>query len=137
MLGLAVFLRYKQNHLKEAMVEINGDRIVAEVAGSQSAREKGLSGRTEMPPGRGMLFVFPTSGRHPFWMKGMNFAIDIIWINGNKIVDIAPGAAPPIAGSDPQVLIPREEADFVLEIASGGAALRRWKIGDEIKIDRD
>lgn len=133
-LGLAIFLRYKQNHLPTVEVEIGGNRIKAELASSPSSRELGLAGREAISPAGGMLFVFPQLGRHAFWMKGMKFAIDIIWINGDKIVDIAPKVMPSDSG-EPRVYVPRDEANFVLEVASGGAELRGWKIGDRVEIN--
>lgn len=127
----AIFLRYKQAQLGSAEVIIGGKWINAEVAQSASARERGLSGRTGLKEGSGMLFVFPEKGVYPFWMKGMLFPIDIIWIDGNAIVDIAPNLPPPeVASPNIRLYEPRAAADYVLEVPAGYAASSRWKIGD-------
>lgn len=61
----------------------------------QGERERGLSGRESLAPTEGMLFVFPESGYHAFWMKDMQFPIDIIWVAADgTIVDIAPVVRP-------------------------------------------
>ena len=36
-----------------------------------------------------MLFIFARPSRYSFWMVGMNLPLDIVWISGNKIVDIS------------------------------------------------
>lgn len=133
--ALTVFLRYKSSDLPEAEVLVNGDKVSVEVAETVSARERGLSGRKELAPSRGMLFAFSERRRHAFWMKDMNFPIDIIWIDGTKIVDMAQRVLPPEEDVEPRLYIPRGEANFVLEVASGGAELRGWKIGDEVTVN--
>ena len=47
-----------------------GEKVIAvEVADTEEERAKGLSGRDALAEGRGMLFIFPESGYHGFWMK--------------------------------------------------------------------
>ncbi len=128
-------LRYTQSRMLKGEVSIGASSVGVEVAKTVSERERGLSGREELAPGRGMLFVFNERARHQFWMKGMLIPIDIIWIDGNKIVDMAPQVPPPKGDEEPRVYTPRAEANFVLEVATGGAALRGWKIGDEVTIN--
>lgn len=132
--GSTIFLRYRQSQQPQGIVILPGQTIKVEIASTISARERGLAGRENLVPGRGMLFVFPKRGYHAFWMKGMKFPIDIIWIDGNKIVDIAPRALAPEDGEEPRVYRPRGEANFVLEARAGSAAMLGWKIGDEVTI---
>ncbi|PIR68178.1 hypothetical protein COU49_02420, partial [Candidatus Nomurabacteria bacterium CG10_big_fil_rev_8_21_14_0_10_35_16] len=67
-------------------VRISGEEIQVELALTQEERLQGLSNRTNLNPGSGMLFIFEQSGEHPFWMKEMNFPLDMIWINENMKV---------------------------------------------------
>src|SRR5688500_16424694 len=69
-----------------ATAEINGNKVKLIVAKSESDRSKGLSGRNNLAKDQGMLFVFPQPGEYAFWMKDMKFAIDIIYINKDKVV---------------------------------------------------
>lgn len=132
--GSTIFLRYQQSKYPEGTVVMPRQTIKVEIASTASARERGLSGRENLIPGRGMLFVFPKRGSHAFWMKGMKFSIDIIWIDGNKIVDIASRALLPLDGEEPRIYRPRGEANFVLEARAGSAEMLGWKIGDEVII---
>lgn len=66
-----------------------------EVADTQEARQLGLSGREELDPNAGMLFVFKDEAEQCFWMKDMNFSIDIIWLDSDKkIVNLEKNIAP-------------------------------------------
>lgn len=134
-IGSTIFLRYQQAKHPQGIVVMPRQTIKVEIASTASARERGLSGRENLIPGRGMLFVFPKRGSHAFWMKGMEFPIDIIWIDGNKIADIAARAFSPLDGEEPRIYRPRGEANFVLEARAGSAEMLGWKIGDEVIIN--
>ena len=65
----------------------------------------------------------------------MNFPLDIIWINGNKIVDISKNIqAPKNTGRLPVIISPSTKIDKVLELSAGAVEKFNIKIGDEIKI---
>ncbi len=55
---------------------------------SEEDRQKGLGGRWKMCNECGMLFIFEESRELGFWMKGMKFDIDIIFIDENKKVTL-------------------------------------------------
>lgn len=54
----------------------------AELANHGAARNKGLLGRTNLPPGAG-LWIVPCESVHTFFMK---FSIDLVYIDRNKRV---------------------------------------------------
>jgi uncharacterized protein len=54
----------------------------AELADHGAARNKGLLGRTSLPPGAG-LWIVPCESVHTFFMK---FPIDLVYIDRNKRV---------------------------------------------------
>lgn len=130
-----IFLRLQQVRMPKAEVIIDDKWISADLAATASSRERGLSGRRDLKEGTGMLFVFPERGLQAFWMKDMLFSIDIVWIDGKAIVDIAPSVPPPVEGETPPVLRPRAEANFVLEVPAGYAKASGWKIGDGVVIN--
>jgi len=119
-----------------AEIEINGKKIKAELADTSVKRLEGLSKRKELPNDSAMLFVFPKKDKHTIWMKEMNFPLDIIWINKNKVVYLVSGAQPPtIMGNDNIAsFTPEVKADKVLEVNSGFVESNRVKIGDRIII---
>jgi hypothetical protein len=98
-------------------VKIGGVSVTAEIVSTAMARERGLSGRMALADNTGMLFVFPRDDRWGFWMKGMNFPIDIIWLDtAGKIITIAPSVSPQ---TYPQVFYPQTPARYVLELPAG------------------
>ena len=111
---------------------LNIDAIIASKA---SDRKKGLEGRESLPLNQAMLFVFDIKGKYQFWMKDMNFAIDIIWIDENKrIVDIIANVPPEPGKSDKQLTrySSRGDALYVLEINAGLSVLHGLSIGDQV-----
>lgn len=106
--------------------------IQVEVAQTKSSRELGLSGRPSMRNDEGILFVFDTPGKYGFWMKDMNFALDIIWINeSGLVVDIERNLTPE---SYPKTFINEVDASYVLEINAGLAKEFGLFLGSKVKI---
>ena len=114
------------------LVKLRGE---VEIADTILKRTKGLSGRESLAENQGMLFLFAKPSKYSFWMAGMNFPLDIIWINGNKIVDISKNIqAPKNTGGLPVIISPSTKIDKVLELSAGAVEKFNIKIGDEIKI---
>lgn len=88
-------------------------------ATSTEALELGLGGRDSLPKDSGMLFVFPKAGVFGFWMKGMRFPLDIVWIGADKrVVGVDPGIYPE---TYPGIFYPPSEIRYVLELNSHSA----------------
>jgi uncharacterized membrane protein (UPF0127 family) len=122
-------------------VTIRGQRISAEVARTAAEQERGLGYRDGLAPGTGMVFPYTEARRWSFWMKGMRFDLDIIWIRADEIVDISRFVPAPRADAPPSVMnalptfSPREPADTVLEVVAGTANARGWQIGDRVAFE--
>ncbi len=125
------FLTKVKFKYKLAKVGISGKIFEAEIADTMLKKAKGLSWRRALGEDKGMLFVFTKPGKYNFTMVGMNFPLDIIWISGNKIVDISKNIQPSKNGRLPAVASPLMKADKVLEISAGSAEKFNIKIGDE------
>ena len=110
--------------------------IEAELAADADARARGLSGRAGLAPGAGMLFVYERPDHYGFWMQGMRFDLDLVWIRAARIVDIKAHVphTPPPTGELP-VHRPKEPADTVLEVAAGTAARLGWQVGDPVSVE--
>lgn len=140
---LAIFLflagSYLQNALRYrppgsfpaadiAQVKINHAKVSVALALDRLSQEQGLSGRQSLGQNEGMLFVFDRPGIYPFWMKDMNFAIDMIWIGEDgRVVYIQKDAEP---DSYPATFQSAEDAKYVLEVPSGFSEQHHIKIGD-------
>ena len=69
-----------------AKATINGFPVMADVAYTDEQKTKGLDVKNNLTENQGMLFVFQQPGKYGFWMIGMKFPIDIIWIDSNGTV---------------------------------------------------
>jgi uncharacterized protein len=100
--------------------------------------KRGLSGRANLADNEAMLFVFSEKGERTFWMKDMNFNIDLLWIDDDQIVAFEQNMQHfdnPPADYDLPVYNSPQEVDKVLEIQSGLVDELNIKIGDIIKIN--
>lgn len=116
-------------------VQIDGAKILVEVATSTVAIQRGLSGRTSLDADRGMIFVFPKPDKYRFWMPDMHFPIDIIWINSGKVVGITKNASNEFDPVNSLFYMPPEPAQYVLEVNAGFAENRNINIGDEVVLN--
>jgi uncharacterized protein len=117
-------------------VRFGGVRFPVEVAATAPERSRGLSGRAELPPGTGMIFVYEQPGIYAFWMIDMQFPLDFVWIGaGCAVVDVTPNVPPPQPGQSPGDLPryrPTEPVRYVLEINAGDIALAGIQVGDAV-----
>ncbi len=103
--------------------------ITLDVVDTESTRIQGLSGRKSMPKNHGMLFVFNEKAQHGIWMKDMNFALDIVWLNEySEVIYIERNVAPE---TFPKTFGPQKPSKYVLEFNAGFAAKNGIKIGDK------
>jgi len=101
----------------EKVLNINGTKVFVDLADTMEEQEKGLSGKAYLPEQYGKLFVFQTPGNYGFWMKDMNFPIDIIWLDEDmRILGIEKDVAP---STYPNIFYPPQNVSFVLEVNAG------------------
>jgi len=118
--GIWFFGRQEQPQVQtRPTATINGYVLELEIVRTPEEQARGLSGRESLAENTGMFFVYESSLTPGFWMKDMNFPLDIIWIDANKkIVDITENLAPE---TFPQVFFPRAPVQYVLEVNAGWA----------------
>jgi len=116
-------------------IRIGTSQFKVEVAGTPLARSKGLSGRNFLDPGEGMLFLFESSGKYGFWMKDMKIPIDIIWIQGDRIIGFSKNVPiePDKSMFNLKTYRPPAEVDKVLEINAGLVDKYGIGIGDRVE----
>jgi uncharacterized membrane protein (UPF0127 family) len=119
-------------------VKIAGKILKVDLALTAQEQEKGLSGRKELKEDEGMLFVFNHTGQYPFWMKNMNFNIDIIWIDENfRVVYIKKNASPesylPAGKTGPEIFTSDFPAQYVLEVLAGFSEKNNLKVRDKME----
>ncbi len=95
-----------------------------ETAVTAEQSERGLGYRDSVAADAGMLFVLHETSVPTFWMKGMRFALDMVWIGDDERVVAVTANVPPQPGaSDTQLrrYSPVAPVRYVLELNSGTA----------------
>lgn len=102
------------------------------VADEPEEQSLGLGQRESLPENQGMIFIFSKLGKPVFWMKDVNFPIDIIWLKNNKVVEITKKVQTEIGEPDSSLEIysPSVEADTVIEVNAGWSDRNNLKPGD-------
>jgi len=117
---------------KASRVVIGGHQVEVEKVNSLAA-ERGLSNRRSLGENQGMLFVFDGYATPGFWMKEMNFPLDIIWIKDGTVTGLENNLPP--EGERPQKIYrPLTLINYALEVNAGWADRNNIKIGDQVTI---
>jgi hypothetical protein len=107
-------------------VTIGGVGLLVEVAATAEAHERGLSGRSEVPAGSGMLFVFPAEDIRSFWMKDTPAPLSVAFLDQHgritQIEDMAPLSEDAHKSWQP--------ARYVIEVPQGWFTEMGIKVGD-------
>src|SRR4030042_2501153 len=89
-----VMSRKQPNGTKQ--MQIGSVPLRVEVSQSQDEILLGLSYRDSLAEDHGMLFVMPYAKQQTFWMKGMRFSLDMIFIEGMRVVEIRANIPAPV-----------------------------------------
>lgn len=121
----------------EVAIVIVGDmQIQAEIADTSPLQTRGLGYRDGLAPGTGMIFLFDNPSPRSFWMKGMRFCLDIIWISDGEIVGAAENACPMPGVEDAD--LPRYRSgvpvDSVLEVPANWMRENGIAIGTPVHV---
>ena len=105
-------------------VEVARGRFTAVVVDTPATRARGLSGRDALAPSRAMWFDMGRSAPATFWMSGMRFPIDIVWVDdGLRVLHVTHEAPVPQDGVSSADLPRYTPGDvgvrYVLEINAG------------------
>ncbi len=113
----------------------NGDTIYAEMAVEYVELVRGLMFRDALAKDRGMIFLHNKVGRYSYWMYQVRIPLDIIWLDSKKQVVEVVANAPPCASekaSECRAYGGNQDAQFVLEVAAGGAARLGVVVGSKV-----
>lgn len=114
-------------------VTIGDTTVTVLVADEEKERIQGLSGVEVLPPDQGMLFIYDLPSYYTFWMKGMLFPLDFIWINNGEVVDISKNIPnPSYENEEPQTITPNTPALMILEVPAGFIEKNNIRIGDPV-----
>jgi len=117
-------------------VSVGNAAFLVETAVDDQQKARGLSGRDILHQGSGMIFLYTREDTYGFWMKGMRFPLDFVWIAGNcSVLEITPNVpqAPPGApDSSLPIYYASRPVLHVLEINAGEAARQGVRAGDQV-----
>lgn len=118
-------------------IKVGSSEVKIDIADSNSERQKGLSGRNSLADNEGMLFVFEQNDTTPsFWMKDMNFSIDIIWIDDGKVEKVEKNVSPEPGVSDSKLKVyyPGSTIDYALEVPAGFSDKNNVGVGTTVDL---
>jgi uncharacterized membrane protein (UPF0127 family) len=102
-----------------------------EVAADPAARARGLMGRERVPPGTGMVFLYPADVREAFWMKDTLVPLSIAFVAADgRVVSVAEMTP---CRSDPcPTYAPAGPYRFAVELAAGAFPAAGVGPGDRV-----
>lgn len=120
-----------------AEIVVGDTTVPVELAISGDEQALGLGYRNGLDADAGMLFVFEDASPRSFWMMGMRFCLDIIWIAGDEIVGAAESVCPPPPGTavgDYPNYASDAPVTHVLEMNAGWMAANGYGAGTPVEI---
>jgi len=123
--------------LPTAQVIVGEVPVTAEIAVTPDEQALGLGYRNGLEPDHGMLFVFQEPVEISFWMEGMRFCLDIVWIANGEITGAAENVCPEPPGTDDGDLRSYQSdgpVTHVLEVPAGWLAEHGFGPGTPVEI---
>ena len=138
---LAIAASYAKPFFVDAgkkILTVGNQTLEIGIADNALTRARGLSGRAYIGENEGLLFVFSSPGNYGFWMKGMNFPIDIVWINGDRVIGFSENIQPEPSKNilNFSIYYPPENVNKVLEINAGAVKKYNLWVGDMINLQK-
>lgn len=123
----AVFVLYSHKTPSNSYLVYEGKQLPVSIADTPALQEHGLSDTASLPIHTGMFFVFSNPGMYGFWMKDMQYPLDIIWLDAQfHIITIQENLSPE---TYPHVFYPDSNAQYVLEINTGESKYLHLTLG--------
>ena len=113
-------------------IRVGKTSFSVEVVGTILSRGKGLSGHAPLGAKQGMLFVFPSPSAGAFWMQGMTFPLDFVWIKNGVVVGVTENARP-MSETGYKLYYPPVPVNSVLELNAGSVKKFGIKIGAKVQ----
>ena len=122
----------------EHAIWVGDTRFKAELAISPDEKSLGLGFRDNLPQDTGMIFLYHDPATYSFWMRGMEFPLDFLWIGpACTIVDISQNVGEPASNTPTyqlDLVTPTAPALHVLEINAGLSATLGIKIDQPVRL---
>ena len=119
--------------LKKELLISNSDnelkKFTVEVADNDKLRSLGFMGRTDIPEGTGMLFIWNDEAYRNFWMKNTPSSLDIIFFDKNGyFINVQENTIPYSLDNIPSL----KPSKYVLELIAGSS--KKFNLYDHSRI---
>lgn len=116
-------------------MQINTQTLQVEIADEPEEITLGLSFRSQLGSD-GLVFVLPSRTVPAFWMKGMKFPLDFVWIDSNTVVDLTMNVPIQEGATDSELILyrPSVAVTHVLELNAGAIERLKIKVGDSVRL---
>jgi hypothetical protein len=102
-----------------------------EVAADPAARTRGLMGRTELPEGTGMVFLYPRDVAEAYWMKNTLVPLSIAFVAADgRVVSVA--EMPPCTADPCPSYPPAGQYRYAVELPAGAFEAAGVGEGDKV-----
>lgn len=123
------------DHKYELMV--GSDTRYLALADTTEKQNTGLSNINNISKKEGMLFIFNTDQRFPFWMKDVKFNLDMIFMDKEMKVNHIFRNTPPCGNDECSLYVSPYPYRYVIELKGGEVEKLGIKVGDVLKITSD
>lgn len=99
-------------------------QLLAYVADDDAEHNTGLGNVATLGDNQAMVFVWPEPLQPTFWMKDVEYPIDIVWVNDQQVVGVESAVAPELPTTplaDYRHYTPPAAVTTVLELPAGTA----------------
>jgi len=131
----SISLNQKFRNWKEIEIKIGDKNYKIFVTENETDRKNGLAVFEDIKEDEGMVFEFPQEDYHSFWMRGMKFDIDIIFLDKEKkVIQIYENVKKDTYKNDYDYksFSSKLKSKSVIELKSGQVKKNGLKIGDMI-----
>lgn len=84
---------------EQVQIVVGETPLTVDLAYPGTQQTLGLGYRNGLEPGTGMFFIGDRAVMKTYWMKGMRFCLDIIWIENDQIMGAAESVCPDPPGT--------------------------------------
>ncbi|MFQ3621704.1 MAG: DUF192 domain-containing protein [Spirochaetales bacterium] len=128
--SFSLFLLACDSKADTVSLTLGKELFQVELAVTPETRSKGLMYRRDLPPHRGMLFIFEEDQKPSFWMKNTYIPLSIAFISKDGVIkeifDMMPESLRPVQST--------YEVRFALEVSQGAFQRAGVKVGDRIDL---
>ncbi|MBI4185811.1 DUF192 domain-containing protein [Candidatus Berkelbacteria bacterium] len=119
--------------MQTQQLTVGSSTVHVEVVSTLAQMAKGLADRVLLSKDDGMLFIYDEPIIPSFWMKGMRFPLDIVWLKDSRVVGIEHRVP---ADNGAVHYSPRVSVNAVLELNAGSVERYSLKPGDLVEYQR-